>query len=322
MAKRSNRDRALDPREGLSRRTFIGGVSAAVALHASGCRPDARRVVSEHEAGGRMKTMPTIYLPHGGGPWPWTPAFTPALAADYVPLRAYLEELCRALPGRPTGIVVVSAHWQAPLPTVITSERPTMLYDYHGFPADTYAIRWDAPGSPQLAATVRQLLSSAGIESAEEQRRGFDHGTFVPMKLAFPSADIPTIQLSLDAGYDPEHHLAMGRALSSLREQGVLIIGSGMSWEDFRARDIVRRSNAFDEWFQHAALAEPQTRDRMLANWTEAPHARAAHPHEEHLLPMMVAAGAAGADVGRVAWNGSLMGIRVSAVHFGQTSAG
>lgn len=322
MAKRSNHARALDPREGLSRRTFIGGVSAAVALHAAGCRPDARQIVSEHGAGGRMTTMPTIYLPHGGGPWPWTPAFTPALANDYVPLRAYLEELPRALPSRPTGIVVVSAHWEAPLPTVITSEQPTMLYDYYGFPADTYAIRWDAPGSPQLAAKVRQLLSAAGIESAEEQRRGFDHGTFVPMKLAFPSADIPTIQLSLDAGYDPERHLAMGRGLSSLREQGVLIIGSGMSWEDFRARDIVRRSNAFDEWFRHAAVAERETRDRMLANWTEAPHARAAHPHEEHLLPMMVAAGAAGADVGRIAWTGSLMGIRVSAVHFGQTSAG
>lgn len=269
-----------------------------------------------------MTTMPTIYLPHGGGPWPWTPAFTPTLARDYVALRAYLEELPRALPGRPTGIVVVSAHWEAALPTVIVSDQPTMLYDYQGFPADTYAIRWDAPGSPQLAAKVRQLLSAAGIESAEEHRRGFDHGTFVPMKLAFPSADIPTIQLSLDAGYDPQRHLAMGRALASLREQGVLIIGSGMSWEDFRARDVVRRSNAFDEWFRHAAVAERETRDRMLANWTEAPHAREAHPHEEHLLPMMVAAGAAGADVGRIAFTGSLMGIRVSAVHFGQTSAG
>lgn len=322
MAEHSTRNNALELGEGLTRRTFIGGVGAAVALHASGCRPDARRVVSEREAGGRMTTMPTIYLPHGGGPWPWTPAFTAALASDYVPLRAYLEELPRALPSRPTGIVVVSAHWEASLPTVITSEQPTMLYDYHGFPADTYAIRWDAPGSPQLAAKVRQLLSAAGIESAEDQRRGFDHGTFVPMKLAFPNAEIPTIQLSLDAGYDPERHLAMGRALASLREQGVLIIGSGMSWEDFRARDIVRRSNAFDEWFQHAAVAERETRDRMLANWTEAPHARAAHPHEEHLLPMMVAAGAAGGDVGRVAWTGSLMGIRVSAVHFGDASTG
>lgn len=322
MTKRTNREDALDARKGVSRRAFVGGVSAAVALHASGCRPDARQVLSEREAGGRMTTMPTIYLPHGGGPWPWTPAFTPALAADYAPLRAYLEQLPRALPSRPTGVVIVSAHWEAPLPTVLTSEQPTMLYDYHGFPAETYAIRWDAPGSPHLAARVRRLLSAAGIDSAEDRHRGFDHGTFVPMKLALPSADIPTVQLSLDAGYDPERHLAMGRALSSLREQGVLIIGSGMSWEDFRARDIVRRSNAFDEWFRDAAVAERATRDRMLANWTEAPHARAAHPHEEHLLPMMVAAGAAGADVGRIAWTGSLMGIRVSAVHFGDASPG
>jgi aromatic ring-opening dioxygenase catalytic subunit (LigB family) len=315
MARRSN------GRERIGRRTFIGGATAAVALHAAAARADPRRVVPQKD-GGRMTTMPTIYLPHGGGPWPWTPAFTPALAADYVPLRAYLEGLSRALPGRPTGAIVISAHWEERLPTVLTSERPPMVYDYQGFPAETYSVRWNAPGSPRLAAQVRQLLSAAGIESAEDPRRGFDHGTFVPMKLAFPGAEIPTIQLSLDAGYDPARHLAIGRALSSLRAQGVLIIGSGMSWEDFRARDLVRRSSAFDEWFRHAASAPPETRDQMLANWTEAPHARAAHPHEEHLLPMMVAAGAAGSDSGHVAWTGSLMGIRLSAVHFGQASAG
>lgn len=222
-----------------------------------------------------MTTMPTLYLPHGGGPWPWTPAFTPTLAADYVALRAYLESLAASLPQRPTGIVIVSAHWEAPRPTVLTSERPPMLYDYSGFPADTYTIRWDAPGSPPLAAKVRQLLAAAGIESAEEARRGFDHGTFVPMKLAFPSADIPTVQLSLDEGYDPERHLAMGRALSGLRAEGVLIVGSGMSWEDPRARDVVRRSTAFDEWFRQTAVASPKARDELLTHWTRHPtHAR------------------------------------------------
>jgi aromatic ring-opening dioxygenase catalytic subunit (LigB family) len=322
MDEHSHHARTLEPREQPTRRGFVGGLTAALALYAAGCRADSPKAAAKPEEMGQRAKMPAIYLPHGGGPWPWTPAFTPALAADYLALRAYLEQLPRALPRRPTGVVVVSAHWEARLPTVLTSERPTMLYDYHGFPADTYAIRWDAPGSPPLAARVRQLLSAAGIESAEEPRRGFDHGTFVPMKLAFPEADVPTIQLSLDAGYDPERHLAIGRALASLREQDVLIIGSGMSWENFRAQDIARRSIAFDEWFRRAAVSERETRDRMLASWTEAPHARVAHPHEEHLLPMMVVAGAAGADVGRIAWTGSLLGICVSAVHFDSVSAG
>lgn len=261
--------------------------------------------------------MPTIYLPHGGGPWPWTPAFNPSLARDYVALRGYLASLSRALPQRPRAVLVVSAHWEADVPTVMTAARPSMRYDYAGFPADTYRIAYDAPGSPTLATRVRRLLSDVGIDSGEDAGRGFDHGTFVPMKLAFPEADVPVVQLSLDARYDPAKHLALGRALAPLRDEGVLLLGSGMSWEDFRARDIVRRSDEFDRWLQEAATATPAARARALRAWTDAPHARVAHPHEEHLLPMMVAAGAAGDDPGRVAWSGSLMGIHVSAVHFG-----
>lgn len=263
-----------------------------------------------------MRTMPSIYLAHGGGPWPWTAPFTPQLGVDYRSLRAYLEGLSDTLPERPTGIVIVSAHWEQPVPTVLTSARPRLEYDYDGFPEETYRLEWSAPGSPTLAAEVRRRLEDANIPTAQERSRGFDHGTFVPMKLAFPQADVRTVQLSLDAGYDPAKHLAIGRALAPLRAQGVLIVGSGMSWEDFRARDIVRRSREFDAWFQRAATASPRERDEALLRWTEAPHARVAHPHEEHLLPMMVAAGAAGEDRGRIAWSGSLMGIRVSAVHF------
>ncbi len=263
-----------------------------------------------------MRKMPTIYLAHGGGPWPWTAPFTPQLGADYASLRAYLETLTESLPRRPTGVVIVSAHWEAPVPTVLASERPPLLYDYYGFPEDTYRLQWGAPGSPSLAGRVRRMLSGASIESAEEHARGFDHGTFVPMKLAFPQADIPTVQLSLDRGYDPARHLAIGRALAPLRDEGVLIIGSGMSWEDRHARDIVRRSNEFDAWFQRVTTATARERDAALERWTDAPHARIAHPHEEHLLPVMVAAGAAAEDRGRVAWSGSLMGIQLSSIHF------
>lgn len=269
-----------------------------------------------------MDTMPTIYLPHGGGPWPWTPPFSPALGVEYRPLRAYLESLSTSLPRRPRGIVIVSAHWEAQLPTVTAGERPDMLYDYYGFPAEAYRIRWDAPGSPTLTARVGDLLAAAGIESAETSERGFDHGTFIPMKLAFPEADIPTVQLSLDASYDPARHIAIGRALSGLREEGILIVGSGMSFENFRARDLVRCSSEFDAWFRDTAVAAPEVRDARLRDWTSAPHARTAHPHEEHLLPMMVAAGAAGMDRGRIAFTGSLMGIRVSAVQFERVSNG
>lgn len=260
--------------------------------------------------------MPVLYIPHGGGPWPWTPAFTPQLAIDYVSLRRFIEGIPAVLPARPTAVLVVSAHWEAPVPTVTVDPHPSLVYDYHGFPADTYRLRWPAPGDPGLAARVRERLAAAGIATATSTR-GFDHGAFVPMKLAFPAADVPTIQLSLDAGYDPSRHLAIGRALAPLRDEGVLILGSGMSWEDFRAADLVRRSSVFDGWFQRVAREAPAARDAALTAWTEAPFARVAHPHEEHLLPMMVAAGAAGDDRGEVPWSGSLMGIRVSAVQFG-----
>ena len=308
----------------LGRREVLAAIGGAATLATVGCtsnaRPDSpaepsatpsREPVTEHQR------MPSIFLPHGGGPWPWTPPFTPALGEDYASLRAYLESIPDSLPQRPEGIVIVSAHWEAPLPTVMSRAVPRMLYDYAGFPEDTYSITWPASGSPTLARRVHELLGDSGIDTAENGDRGFDHGTFVPLKLAFPQADIPTVQLSLDAGYDPERHIAMGRALAPLRDEGILIIGSGMSWEDFRAPNIMQRSGAFDMWFQQTATADAAARDQALRDWTRAPYARSAHPHEEHLLPMMVAAGAAGQDIGHIAWEGSLLGIRLSAVHFG-----
>ncbi len=305
----------------MKRRDALVTLTAAAANVVGACAQGRRAAVQEPSGEPTMQRttarMPVIYLPHGGGPWPWTRPFTPQLGIDYVALRAYLESIPGALPRRPRAIVVVSAHWEAPVPTVSAAARPPMLYDYSGFPEDTYRLSWPAPGEPRLARQVGALLRAAGIDSAEDARRGFDHGAFVPLALGFPDADVPTVQLSLDAGYDPVKHLAIGRALAPLRDEGVLLVGSGMSWEDFRARDIVRRSNDFDAWFRDTGTAPPRARDAALARWTDAPHARVAHPHEEHLLPMMVAAGAAGDDRGRVGWSGSLMGIRVSAVHFG-----
>jgi aromatic ring-opening dioxygenase catalytic subunit (LigB family) len=164
------------------------------------------------------------------------------------------------------------------------------------------------------------LLGGAGFDSAEDARRGFDHGTFVPLKLAYPEAGVPTVQLSLRRGLDPDEHLAIGRALAPLRDEGVFIIGSGMTFHNLRAFGDPRArpvSEDFDAWLrQTAALPEAERAGRLI-DWSQAPSARLAHPREEHLLPLMVVAGAAGADRGTVAYDDVAMGVRLSAYHFG-----
>jgi aromatic ring-opening dioxygenase catalytic subunit (LigB family) len=268
--------------------------------------------------------MPTIYLPHGGGPWPWMDLSFLVTAHEKEALGDYLAGLAGQLPRRPRAMVVVSAHWEAPVPTVMTSPRPPMLYDYFGFPPETYEIAWPAPGEPRLAARVRELLESAGFRTGEDPKRGFDHGTFVPLKLTFPEADMPTIQLSLEEGLDPARHVAMGRALEPLREQDVLLVGSGMSFHNLRdfsprtpREQRAGRSGAFDAWLREVAVAEPARRDAELERWESAPMARIAHPREEHLLPLMVMAGAAGQDRGSVGFHDRFGGFDITAVHFG-----
>jgi len=258
--------------------------------------------------------MPVVFLPHGGGPWPWVREMYDENLA------AYLATLAGLPKTPPTALLVISAHWEESVPTVMTATKPPMFYDYSGFPPETYQLQWPAPGEPALAARVRDLLGTAGIESAANSERGFDHGTFVPLKLAYPDAKIPTVQLSLKAGLDPAQHLAIGRALAPLRDEGVFIIGSGMSYHNMRGfRD--QRANAvateFDTWLRAAATSEPATRDRELAAWSTAPAARDVHPREEHLLPLMVIAGAAGDDRGTTAFNNTVFGKAVSAFHFG-----
>jgi aromatic ring-opening dioxygenase catalytic subunit (LigB family) len=214
---------------------------------------------------------------------------------------------------------VISAHWEEPVPTVMTGERPPLFYDYYGFPPESYRLTWPAPGHPALAARVRGLLEGAGFATAANAERGFDHGTFVPLKLTYPAADVPTVQLSLRRGLDPAEHLAIGRALAPLRDEGVFIVGSGMSYHNLRAFNASGRapSAAFDAWLGEAIAQDPEERARRLTRWSEAPSARQAHPREEHLLPLMVVAGAAGADKGRTAYNGTLVGLRISGFHFG-----
>jgi len=299
--------------EGVTRRAaLVGGLAGAAGLAAlaNGQRS------SESES--KSERMPVVFMPHGGGPWPFVDiGFNDP--KEFSALSGYLQSV-RTLPKTaPKALLVISAHWEEAVPTVMTSERPPILYDYYGFPPASYQITWPAPGHPQLAARVRELLGAAGFETASDSRRGYDHGTFIPLKLTYPDADVPTVQLSLKQGLDPEEHLAMGRALAPLRDEGVFIIGSGMSYHNLRAGFGPRThgaAEAFDVWLRETAVLEAKARDARLAQWDKAPAGRQSHPREEHLLPLMVIAGAAGADRGSIAYNGTFLGTPLSAVHF------
>lgn len=236
------------------------------------------------------------------------------------PMQDYLAGLLDSLPERPKAILLVSGHWEEAAFTVHGGEKPGLLFDYYGFPSHTYQLRWDAPGSPQLAGRVASLLEGAGFATAQDSERGWDHGVFIPMKVAVPQADIPLVQLSLRQGLDPAAHIAAGRALSALRDEGVLIVGSGMSFHNLRVRGpaAVKPSSIWDEALAAAVTdPDPDSRARRVTAWADLPHARFAHPREEHLLPLMVALGAGGDDPARLDHRSEAMGWTVSAYRFG-----
>ncbi len=237
-------------------------------------------------------SLPTYFLSHGGGPWPW---MRDQFGAAYDALDASLRDIPRQLGGKPRAVLVVTAHWEGPAFLLSAAEQPGMIYDYGGFPPHTYAIRYGAPGSPTLAARAQALLQQAGHAAQLDQERGFDHGTFSALYPVFPDADVPIVQLSLRQDLDPRSHLEAGRALRPLRDEGVLIVGSGLSYHNLRAFNGAgaAASHQFDQWLRDAMALPPQERSIALMNWEQAPAARAAHPREEHLLPLMVALGAA-----------------------------
>jgi aromatic ring-opening dioxygenase catalytic subunit (LigB family) len=261
--------------------------------------------------------LPTWFVSHGGGPWPWLTEMQPMMAG----LAQSLRDLPGTLPYRPKAVLMISAHWEEPAFTLLTSPRPPMLYDYYGFPRHTYEIVYPAPGEPALAAHVRDLIAAAGLPAAFDAERGFDHGAFVPMAVSWPDASVPMVQLSLRMGLDPATHLALGRALAPLRDERVLIVASGLSWHNLRAMGPQARSPSqlFDAWLQQPVASPPAERAARLLRWTEAPAARAAHPREEHLLPLMVAVGAAHDDPGDCPYReeGVYGGVTVSSFRFG-----
>jgi aromatic ring-opening dioxygenase catalytic subunit (LigB family) len=257
---------------------------------------------------------PVLYIPHGGGPLP--------LLGDrhHVELVSFLGDITPAL-GRPAAIVVISAHWEAEVATVTSGTRPPLIHDYSGFPEEAYRIGYPVPGAPELAARIGQLLADNNIGVQLDAQRGFDHGLFVPLKLMYPDAAIPCVQLSLVRGLDPELHIRIGEALSALRDSNILVIGSGFSFHNMRAFSFRGETAAdpmnirFEDWLMQTctadSLSEAERRQRLV-NWEAAPHARYCHPREEHLLPLHVCYGSAGTASRRV-FSGKILGRQASA---------
>lgn len=264
-----------------------------------------------------ISRLPTYFISHGGGPWPWIKDMMPGMEA----LEAALQDMPRQIGATPKAVLVVSGHWDEDELAVMASDRPPMVYDYYGFPAHTYQIKYPAPGSPAVARRVQELLQGAGFPARLDAQRGFDHGTFAPLAVMYPKADVPVLQLSLRSDYNPAAHLAIGRALAPLRDEGVLIVGSGLSYHNLRLMGprAHEPSQAFDGWLQATLAAGPAERSAKLARWTDAPAARLAHPQEDHLIPLMVAVGAAEDEKSSLVYHEDAFfgGVVVSSFRFG-----
>ena len=281
---------------------------------------EAERLV-DTTAGAVRDRMPVVFLPHGGGPcffmeWTMGPPDT------WDALAGWLRGLAKQIGQEPSAILLVSAHWEEPVVTVGAHPTPPLIFDYQGFPPHTYQLSYPAPGSPQIAGRVVAALESAGISARTDPDRGLDHGVFVPLKLVYPKARIPVVPMSLRADLDAGFHLRLGEALAPLRDEGVLIIGSGMSFHNmsaFGTRQALADSSTFDSWLTGVVAADPGERGRALSAWQRAPAARESHPRPEHLLPLLVAAGAAGDDHGERLFHGEAMSALISGYGFGIT---
>ena len=262
--------------------------------------------------------LPTYFFSHGGGPWPYVPEMRRSLHA----LELSLQDIPRQIGQRPRAVLVISGHWEDDVFAVMAHPQPPMVYDYSGFPPHTYEVRYAAPGAPALADRVAALIAAAGLPTRLDAERGFDHGTFSPLEVIYPEADVPVLQVSLQRGLDPALHLALGRALAPLRSEGVLILGSGLSYHNLRRFGDAGRapSAAFDQWLQDALVhAAPSERPARLLEWAGAPAARLAHPREDHLIPLMVAAGAAEGERADCVYHevGVYGGVTASSFRFG-----
>jgi 4,5-DOPA dioxygenase extradiol len=236
---------------------------------------------------------PVLFLPHGAGPLPLLGD------KDHHGLIDFLQEIASSL-GKPSAILVISAHWEADKATITSGNHPSLIYDYYGFPDEAYEIEYPAPGAPIVAEKIFHLLQQSGIDARLDDQRGFDHGLFVPLKIMFPDATVPCVQLSLINNLESEAHIKLGKALTDLRKENVLIIGSGFSFHNLRAffspnSDATDPKNeAFEHWLIDTCTdvdISAQEREIRLINWINAPFARYCHPREEHLLPLHICVG-------------------------------
>lgn len=264
--------------------------------------------------------LPTFFIPHGGGPcffMDWT--MGPADTWDH--MENWLRQLHETIASKPDAIVVFSAHWENQVVTINSAANPPLYFDYYNFPPHTYKLTYPAPGHPELANKIETLLLNEGIACRQDPDHGFDHGVFIPFMLIYPDADIPIVQVSLTNSLDPVDHIAFGKALAPLRKQNILLVGSGLSYHNMAmlkdSPEPIADSDSFNQWLTDACEAAPEVRNNKLCNWQAAPYARQAHPREEHLLPLMVVAGAASNELGRSIYTGRVLGATVSGYQFG-----
>ncbi len=256
-----------------------------------------------------------LYIPHGGGPLP--------LLDDkgHQELLNFLYSLSSRFLSKPAAILLISAHWEQSVATITSGESPGLIYDYYGFPDAAYRIEYPAAGEPQLALHIANLLQKHGIPAVLDAKRGFDHGLFVPLKILFPNADIPCLQLSLINDLNPQTHIKIGNALGDLSKQNVLILGSGFSFHNmaaFFADDngtAVLKNNEFQQWLIDTCCdpdLSTQQRESRLIDWQHAPYATYCHPRAEHLLPLHVCFGVTGGPA-KLLFNGEVLGKKTCA---------
>ena len=261
--------------------------------------------------------FPALFISHGGGPWPYIEDMRQRFALT----AAELEKLPATLPARPKAILVITGHWEAPQFTVSTAAHPPMEYDYYGFPEHTYHVQYPAAGNSAMAKRVGDLLGLAGIACEEDENRGFDHGVFVPLMLMYPAADVPVVMFSMKSSYDALEHIKVGEALAPLRDEGVLIIGSGLTYHNMRGfgRPASYEPSVQFEHYLNQAISDPdpQKRNQALVDWEHAPFARLVHPREDHLIPLMVVAGAAGESIGQRIFTDTVFEVAMASYRFG-----
>ena len=254
-----------------------------------------------------------LYIPHGGGPLP--------LLGDAA--HEKLIRFLREIPGRlghPEAVLMISAHWEELKPMVTSRKNPALIYDYGGFPEEAYSIDYPAPGNPELAERIVALFKDRGRTAWRHNQRGFDHGVFIPLKIMYPDASIPCVQISLLSSLDPADHLQLGKLLADLRRENLLILGSGFSFHNLRVLmkggtpDDHHRNESFQQWLTETCTGQipDDERIRRLVDWESAPFARYCHPREEHLLPLHVCCGMAHSR-GEQVFAEEVMGIKTCA---------